>query len=306
VLVTGAAGFLGRYIVAEMAASGWTVCGLDRHVLDPDDALVRQVIEWQALTLPSPSLDDLLRRVQPDVLIHAAGPASVPSSMVDPALDFALSAQVFFHLLDSVRRIVPECRVLFLSSAAVYGNPAELPVSEDCPEQPLSPYGYHKLICEKLAEEFHFLYGVRVSTVRLFSAYGVGLRRQVLWDICQKAIHEPLVELLGTGQETRDFVDARDIAKAVSCVVAAAPFEGQVYNLGTGQETSIRTLASLLLTALGISKPIHFTGVRRIGDPMRWRADINRLAALGYRPVVPISEGAARYARWVNPESGKR
>jgi UDP-glucose 4-epimerase len=307
VLVTGAAGFLGRYVVAEMAARGWAVSGLDRHILDRDDALFRHVVEWEALTLPSSSLDDVLRRVQPDLLIHAAGPASVPSSVVDPALDFQISVQVFFQLLDSVRHIVPECRVLFLSSAAVYGNPPQLPIGEDSPKQPLSPYGYHKLICEKLAEEFHSLYGVRVSTVRLFSAYGAGLRRQVLWDICQKAINDPLVELLGTGEETRDFVNAGDIARAVACMVEAGSFEGQVYNLGTGQETSIRTLANLLLTTLEISKSIRFTGTRRTGDPVRWCADIRQLEALGYHPIVPISEGTARYARWVKSlEPGTR
>jgi len=299
ILVTGAGGFLGRYIVSEMMEAEWAVIGLDQRSLPTADPVLQQIAEWHSIELPSSALDELLCRLQPEVLIHAAGPASVPASLADPASDFHSSVDVFFHTLDSVRRKAPGCRVVFLSSAAVYGNPLQLPVSEEASLRPLSPYGSHKLICEKIAEEFHELFKVRVCSVRTFSAYGNGLRRQVLWDICQQALREPIVKLLGTGEEARDFVHARDVARAIALIASNGSFEGEVYNLGTGQETSIQELARILLAALGQCKEVYFSGRRRTGDPVRWCANIARLSELGYRPSISISEGTKEYARWV-------
>lgn len=299
VLVTGAGGFLGQHIVAAMASQGWRVVGLDCHPMADLEALQRQVMEWHTVTLPSADLDQILARLQPDLLIHAAGPASVSASVSVPYTDFDGSLPVFFQVLDAVRRLVPECKVIFLSSAAVYGNPPHLPISEDAPLRPISPYGYHKLLCEKLAEEFHAVYGVRTCAVRIFSAYGPGLRRQVLWDICMKALESNRLELLGTGDESRDFVHAQDVAQGIALIADRAPFQADVYNLATGKETKIRDLTEILIAALRRDVEVEFTGTLRAGDPLRWCADIARLSKLGYRPQTPIAIGAADYARWV-------
>lgn len=298
VLVTGAAGFIGQHIVSEMAACGWAVIGLDQRSFSKALFLQQKITEWHEVTLPSPDLERLLARLHPNALIHVAGPASVPMSMRDPAIDFSLSVPVFFQILDAVRRHAPECRIIFLSSAAVYGNPTKLPITEDASLQPISPYGFHKLICEKLAEEFQGLYKVRVCSIRIFSAYGPSLRQQVLWDICQKALHEPVVKLLGNGEETRDFIHVNDIAKAVAYLVTREVFLVNTYNLGSGEETSIHRLAKILLAALGQSKEIRFTSTRREGDPLRWQADMTLLSRLGYHPLISLAEGATEYARW--------
>lgn len=298
-VVTGAAGFLGRYIVADLANKGWSVIGLDRVSPSKDDALSGQVLEWCEAALPSDRLAHSLAYWQPCALVHAAGPASVPASLHDPWSDFDGNVSVFFHVLDSVRRHAPECRVILLSSAAVYGNPLVLPVGENAPVRPISPYGFHKRLCEQLAEEFHVLYGLRVCSARIFSAYGPGLRRQVLWDICQKALHQPFIQLLGTGQETRDFIHAQDIAGAIALLLRDADFDEPVYNLATGEETTIAELATILCSALGVSKEINFTGTLRQGDPSRWCADTSRLRALDFQPGISIGEGALRYARWI-------
>jgi UDP-glucose 4-epimerase len=297
VVVTGAAGFLGRSIVAELAAHGLPVFGLGRRSssLPPCD----QLVEWHDLDLPAAGLAPLLERVRPDVLIHAAGPASVAASTADPGADFRGSVTVSWELLDCVRRAAPDCRVVLLSSAAVYGDAARLPLSEMTPPAPISPYGFHKLLSEYLAAEFSSVYGLRTSVARIFSAYGPGLRRQVLWDICRKALEHPVVELLGTGDETRDFIHALDVARGIHTIIAGGRFEGEVYNLATGQETTIRDLAERLVAALGRPRKIRFTGVRREGDPERWRADISRLRSLGFTPQVTLEAGLADYARWV-------
>jgi UDP-glucose 4-epimerase len=295
VVVTGAGGFLGRAIVRKFAKAGWRVVGVDRASIPTDVPCDRSL----ALRLPSTDFNAALLSILPELVIHAAGPSSVPASIADPAADFTNSVPVLLSVLEAVRAHAPSCRVLFLSSAAVYGNPAGVPVVESSATEPISPYGNHKLMCESLLREFHALYGLHTCAVRIFSAYGEGLRRQVLWDICRQALALPVVRLMGTGAESRDFIHVEDVALGITVVVERGVFDARPYNLATGEETRIDELAALLIGAIGKSIPVEFSGEARPGDPHRWRADISRLTALGFAPGVPIKEGAQAYARWV-------
>jgi len=299
VLITGVAGFIGRYIAREFAQLDWKVVGCDRAKVSKEFRALWGLSTFAHLDLIQENLDDLLKQNRPNVLIHAAGPASVPDSMIDPLGDFDSSAVTLFRVLESVRRCLPDCRLIFLSSAAVYGNPQTLPIREDHPLMPISPYGYHKLLCEKIIEEFHAVYGLRTCAARIFSAYGIGLRRQVLWDICQKALDGPTVELFGTGFETRDFVSVNDVAKAIRIIAEGAQFEGGAYNIGNGKEVRINDLAALLIAALNRDRDVRFTGVTRKGDPLRWCADVTLLQRLGYQPTVSIERGVADYGSWI-------
>lgn len=285
-LVTGDAGFLGRHIVAALAADGWDVVGAGRP----------------AIEIPSAEFDRLLADARPTLLVHAAGPASVPRSVEDPAGDFLASTGVLVGVLTAASRLVPSPRVIQISSAAVYGEPARLPSSESDETRPLSPYGYHRLACELCLREFYELYDVQSVALRVFSAYGEGLRRQVFWDICRKAMSEGEVRLGGTGAESRDFVHAHDVAHAVSVVARSGKFESEVYNVGTGLATPIAELARLLVDGLGIRAPIVFSGSPRTGDPRSTRADMHRIRALGFEPSVALADGAARYAAWARRE----
>lgn len=290
-LVTGAAGFLGGYIARELSDAGWEVAGLDRVGGGAELKILH-------MELPSEDLLQLVTETAPALVVHTAGPASVSDSIARPRADFANSVPIFFDVLDAVRVAAPSCRVVLLSSAAVYGEPQSLPITEDQPLRPLSPYGYHKMLCERLNEEFSRIYGLKTCALRIFSAYGSGLRRQVLWDVCCKARCGGRVELFGTGEETRDFVHVSDVATAVRAVAERAACDGEAYNVATGMGTSIRHLAELLVAALGSRTEVRFSGVDRRGDPHGWSADITRLVKLGWRPTVDIERGVADYAQW--------
>ncbi|MBI3761283.1 MAG: NAD-dependent epimerase/dehydratase family protein, partial [Chloroflexi bacterium] len=134
-------------------------------------------------------------------------------------------------------------------------------------------------------------------SLRIFSAYGPGLRRQVMWDICRKMLRSDEVELIGTGDETRDFVHARDVGRAVAHLLDRAPFAAEAYNLAAGEETRIRDLADLIARALGRTPRVRFSGATRPGDPLRWQADLSRIKSLGYEPSVRLEDGVAEYAR---------
>src|SRR5687767_14322440 len=246
VLITGVAGFLGRHAAREFLRAGWQVAGIDD--IAPERAPAG--VEFHRLRLPSSALDALLTSLVPSACIHAAGRASVATSLLDPASDFRDGVLITFDLLDALRRCAPNCRVALLSSAAVYGDPASLPVRETDAIAPLSPYGYHKRQCELLIEEFASLYALPSFAVRIFSAYGPGLRRQVIWDICERVLTTGRLVLHGTGAESRDFVHAADIARGLLHLVQAAPARGEVYNLASGTETAIREVAGLLLAHL--------------------------------------------------------
>jgi UDP-glucose 4-epimerase len=274
IAVTGHRGFLGGAIARRLAETGWSVAGLGRPEVD----------------IPSNAFDDALDRLRPDFVVHAAGPASVPASVANPAADRAGSVDVLQSLVERLG----DARLVYLSSAAVYGQPASLPVSEAAPLRPVSPYGRHRVECERLLADA----GIRATVLRIFSAYGEGLRRQVLWDICRQA-RKGAVELAGDGGESRDFVHASDVADAVAAAVRVAEFAGEAYNVASGTETTIAELARLLVGELRVESEIRFTGRARAGDPRRWRADVTRAGArLGYRPAVSIEEGASRYATW--------
>lgn len=300
VLITGVAGFIGRYVSRYFAQQGWEVIGTDNA--PPENAPLANLKTYTSLQLPDPELQTLVQQHLPQVVIHCAGRASVGLSVADPIADFYGNPALTLEVLNTLRLNAPDCRFIFLSSAAVYGNPSSLPVSEDQPPAPLSPYGFHKLQGEQLCQEFCRVYGLPTASVRIFSAYGPGLRRQVMWDICHKITTGEPIRLQGTGQESRDFVHALDIARALLIVAQAAPMQGEVYNLATGREVTIGELARLLLMALECDRPLSFDGMVPVGNPLNWQADLRKLQGLGFVPQVPLEQGVKIFANWCRAE----
>lgn len=300
VFITGVAGFLGCHAAKHFHEHGWNVVGIDSVPIE--GAHLSMLSAYYSMKLPDTSLGDLLKKHSPDVCIHCAGSASVGLSVTEPASDFYANTVLTFEVLNVLRLNAPECRFILLSSAAVYGNPQILPVNETQPAAPISPYGFHKLQCEQLCREFAGVYGMHTASMRIFSAYGIGLRRQVIWDICQKALIQHKLILQGTGRESRDFIHASDIATALEIVATSAPMTGEVYNLGTGREVTIEELARTILMVLDIDGAPVFDGVVPQGTPLNWRADISSLSNLGFSPSVTLEEGLRSVAQWCRKE----
>ncbi len=300
ILVTGVAGFIGRYVARHFSEQGWSVIGIDNS--PPENAPLANLLAYHRLQLPDVTLNNLLQEHSPQVCIHCAGRASVGLSLTDPGADFQASPILTFEILNALRLNVPSCRFIFLSSAAVYGNPESLPVSESQPPAPVSPYGFHKLQCEQLCLEFAKVYGLPTASMRIFSAYGPGLRRQVVWDISRKVITQNSLSLQGTGKESRDFIHALDIARALSVVATSAPMQGEVYNLGSGREVAIAQLANIILDALESDCTPLFDGIVPAGTPLNWQADVSKLQALGFTASVPLERGVKTFVNWCRAE----
>ena len=300
VFVTGLNGFLGSHVAEEFLSAGCTVAGIDR------DPAVRPELtgktDYRQMFLPDEMVAGFIGGFGPDICVHCAGGASVAASISDPREDFHSSVILSEQLIASLHQAAPKCRAIFLSSAAVYGQPESQPVAENDAIRPLSPYGYHKRICETLFEKASLIDGLRTACLRIFSAYGPGLRRQVLWEMAaQLAAGNPL-QLKGTGDETRDFIHARDVARAVRIVAEKAPAKGEIYNVATGIETSIREAARKISSHFSGAPPPQFAGEAIQGDPQRWRADCSRLGALGFAPSFDLDKGLASLVRWVKDE----
>ena len=300
VLVIGVAGFIGRYTARYFSEQGWSVIGIDNS--PPENAPLANLSKYYRLQLPNAKLASVLQEKSPDLCIHCAGRASVGQSITDPSADFHSGTVLTFEILNSLRLYTPDCRFIFLSSAAVYGNPESLPIRETQSLAPISPYGFHKRQSEQLCLEFTKVYNLKTAIVRIFSAYGPGLRRQVLWDICQKAITQDSLQLQGTGEESRDFIHALDIARALLVVAQGAPMEANIYNLGTGREVAIAELANLILDTLEYEHSPLFDGVVPHGTPYNWQADISELKALGFDPSVSLERGVKTFANWCRAE----
>jgi UDP-glucose 4-epimerase len=285
-VVTGAGGFIGRRTCLELQSDGWQIERAGRPEIE----------------IPSADFDSLLDRSSPDLVVHCAGPASVAASLSEPLADFEGSALVLSHVLSRMTRLSSAPRLILISSAAVYGDPLALPVNENTPIAPVSPYGFNRATTELIAREFQEIFAVPATILRVFSAYGEGLRRQLLWDVARMVVCKDAVVLSGSGIETRDFLHVRDVARAI-CIVARDPGTvNETYNVASGVETPIASVAGWIVDELRADIPIAFSGTRRRGDPARWNADISKIASLGFRPSIEIEQGTRAYARWARSE----
>jgi UDP-glucose 4-epimerase len=240
----------------------------------------------------------LLRASNYDVVLFCAGPSDVQNSFEEPVADFVGHTAPLYTLLDQVRRLEAPPKVLLVSSAAVYGNPSAIPVSEADATAPISPYGFHKLHQELLLDQHAALYGLRTAKARIFSTYGPGLRHLAVWEITRRALRGEYRQW-GTGNESRDYLHIDDVAGALAAIAGAGAFAGETINVGSGAETPIRQVAKAIFGYLGIDASPEFAGEELDGSPARWQADASRLLALGFRPRHDLASGLRDTVDWI-------
>lgn len=292
ILIIGSKGFIGSHLYQYFKSKGYEVYG--------SDVVVDYETEGYFL-IDSSNADynDVFQYSNFDLCVNCSGAASVPNSLDNPLRDFNLNTHNVFKILEAIRKYNHKCKFLNLSSAAVYGNPLELPVKEDQNCSPVSPYGYHKWMSEQICSEFVKFFNLRVATLRIFSAYGEGLKKQLFWDLYQKSLHNNPIQLFGTGEETRDFIYIKDLLRLIELVGIKSNFRGECINAANGEEIQIKEVVQIFLSTLKPSLSAIFTGEERKGDPSRWVADISNIKTLGYAPEYSITEGLKYYCRWL-------
>lgn len=296
ILVVGSEGFVGKHIVNFFTSNNHQVVGIDSIVSS------EYVVNYKYIRVLSLNynIEDLIGSFIPDVLIFAGGSANVQLSVAQPNLDFEANVTSVSKLLESVKKINTTCKFIHFSSAAVYGNPQKFPIHEDDTINPVSPYGWHKYQAELLCKEYYNCYQLPTCSLRPFSVYGPGQNKLLFWDLFKKMTSkDAVIELFGTGNETRDFIFISELLNALDLIIKKGEFKGTIYNIASGNETSILQAARILKKTLGIDKEIKFIGTERIGDPLNWKANITRISELGFSSDIDLEIGLKAYVQWL-------
>jgi len=303
--ITGARGFIGRALARQLAALGVEVAGVG-HGHWPD-ASAAGVSCWVNADIHAASLDLLLSRAGvPDTVFHLAGGSAVGPSFANPLEDFERTVHTTARLLEWVRCHATDAPIVAVSSAAVYGAGHDGPIAESTPLTPYSPYGHHKAVMESLCRSYGANFGLRTAIVRVFSAYGEGLRKQLPWDLCGRLAAGGLALTLdGTGMERRDWIYVDDVVSGLVRAADRLPSaDCPVVNCGTGTAYTVGDFARLLVETWGASCTIEFSGRARPGDPQSLVADVTRLRHLIGLEPRPLADGLAAYVRWFRRGAG--
>ena len=295
ILITGTYGFLGRFLASKFSKLGATIYGIGHGKLSSKQLDDNGITNYICDDLCISTLRDICEK--PHKIIHCASSASVPYSVLYPKEDFERTTNSTLEVLEFMRLYAKDAQLVIPSSAAVYGQKEENPISVREKLNPVSPYGNSKRIAEMLSKFYGSHFKLRISIVRLFSLYGPGLKKQLLWDACQKATLGNHF-YCGTGLETRDWIYIDDAASLILLALENASISTPIFNGGTGKAVSIKELLIFVYKKLGIEMNPNFTGIAREGDPLYFEADIKESLALGWKPNILWEDGVLEYVKW--------
>lgn len=305
ILVTGAAGFIGSQTANELLTAGHAVWGVDNFRTGRRENLA-EAMRHEAFVFHEFDMTeeekclDLVGKIRPDAIIHLAGLVSVPECAANPALNERLNFQATRIVAEAARRH-DVSRIVFASSAAVYGDSAVCPIPEDAPKKPLSPYGEAKLASEDLLFEYAGTYGLIVRCQRYFNVYGPRQDPRSsyssvisIFSDCLKNNAAPTI--FGDGEQTRDFISIYDVARA-NVVAATEPgLISGAANICTGRATSINELWRILSRGQRRSLAPSYTPSRPGEIRHSCGLFTAALSALKFQAGITLKDGLAAFA----------
>lgn len=299
VLVTGGAGFIGSNLVELLVAHNHEVivldnlstgykCNLDRFDvrLIEGDIRDKELVEKAAVGV--------------EAIFHLAASIGNVKSLTNPQEDSEVNVIGTLNVLEAARKNNVS-RVVYSSSAAIFGELITMPIAEDHPQNPDSPYGVSKLAGEKQVLCYAKLYDITAVCLRYFNVYGVRQRYDAYGNVipifANRLMNGKPLTIFGDGEQTRDFVNVKDVAKA-NFYAATVAKKTEVYNVGCGQNITINQLAQYVQEASGIQTTIEYAPPRK-GEVLHCRADISRLKHdLGFEPEADMRAGLNEYFNW--------
>jgi len=303
-LVTGGAGFIGSNIVRLLLEEGHSVMVLD----DLSTGYRRNLDSFPQVEFIEGDVRDaetVARAMDgADVVFHLAASVGNPRSIENPIQDSEVNVIGTLRVLEAARYAGVR-KIVFSSSAGIFGELKYLPICEDHPVEPDSPYGASKLAAEKLCLVYAKLYDLEVACLRYFNVYGVNQRYDAYGNVIPIFAHRllhglPLI-IYGDGEQTRDFVNVRDVARANLLAAQADGISG-AFNIASGTVITINHLAGLMREVSRVDTGVEYAPPRK-GDVRYSLADISAAhKAFGYEPAVDLVEGLAEYMAWARAE----
>jgi len=302
VLITGATGFVGAYLVAHLAEvyPDWQVTGTTRYTALADSRFVPCDLGDAA------AIVSLVEQMKPEMVVHLAGQSNVPASLQDPETTLANNILGTLHLLDACRARVPHARLLIVSSSEAYGPtpPEAQPLHEDRPLHPVNPYAVSKAAQEMLALQYAHSYALDVVVARPFNHIGPGQTdRFVVSAFARQIVEvergERRVISVGNLDAARDFTDVRDVVRAYGLLLERGE-RGGVYNIGRGTAAPIGDLLAILCHLAQVAITIERDPARlRPSDAPVMLADTTRLRhATGWQPEIPLAQSLDEILAW--------
>lgn len=304
IVVTGGAGFVGSNIVRRLLAGNASVTVLDdfytgREQNLPDNQKGLKIVRGSVTDFP------LVKEVVKDatVVIHEAA-RNIIVSTKNPKEDYEVNIGGTLNLLLAMRESSLK-RMVYASSASIYGNPRYLPINEDDGVNTLSPYSVSKLAGENYCKAFYESYGVSTAVVRYSNVYGPGQHPEnpycgVVGKFFTDAVSGKPLRIHGDGEQTRDYTYVDDVVDATLLAALSPKAEGQIYNVGTGRETSVNQLAKIILATVGKDLVPEHVDRRDIDNIRRRVVNIEKIRReLRWSPSVTIEEGLRRTYEWL-------
>jgi len=290
ILVTGGAGFIGYHLCSKLTQ-------LSENVTIYDDLSSGKMENVKDVPKAKFTKGDILDTKtlcglpKSDLIYHLAAQVVVPYSMENPLVDFETNAKGTVCVLEKARK--DDAKIVFASSAAIYGNPTQLPTKEEYGFHPFSCYGLSKVVGEEYCQIYREQYGLDIVITRFANVYGLRCHG-VIHDFLEKLAKNPdKLEIIGTGQQSRDLVHVSDVVDLLVKVGSMESANGQTFNVGLGKTTKIIDLAKMMLTILGLQNRtvVTTTGVSWQGDIHTiWFDNSKAKKELGWNPKVTLED----------------
>lgn len=301
ILVTGGAGFVGGALVRRLVAAGARVTVLDDLFTGRAASLPASAQLVEGSVADFDLVRSLVRRAS--FVFHMAA-RNIIASTANPRDDFSTNIGGTLNVLLAARESSVE-RVVYTGSTSVYGNPRSIPINEDDALVPLSPYAVSKLAGEHYCLAFYESYGLPVAVVRYSNVYGEGQRPDnpycgVVSKFFAAAYEGRPIQVHGDGEQTRDFTYVDDAVAATLLAALQPRAEGEVFNVGTGIETSVNQLAREICRATGRDVPIEHIDRRDIDNIRRRVVNIEKARRmLRWSPQITLERGLRMTAAWL-------
>ena len=303
-LVTGAAGFIGRSIAAELLARGKKVRGIDNFVTGKRDNL----LGLEAMDFIEADINDAEAVAKAcsgvECIFHEAAIPSVPRSIEDPVASNYAGVSGTVQLLVAAKNAKVR-RVVYAGSSSVYGNTPTLPKQEQMQPSPISPYAVTKLAGELYMQSFNRVYGLETVVIRYFNVFGpyqdpTSHYSGILAIFTMKMLAGEIPTIYGDGEQSRDFTFIQNVVHG-NLLASEAPAErvsGKVFNVATGNRVTLNQTVEILRRATGYTGEVRYAA-ERSGDVKHSLADISRAKeSFGYEPLVNFNEGIERTVAW--------